>query len=119
MLATILVVLHAVGLWAFTALGLGAAIASVALVAAASVACARMAAWGAGHDAWFVFPTLLFTLVPLAARLWTAASAEAGGWTVALEILPFLAGFAVPVLLLLAVYRALNGHPNRVDPSQA
>lgn len=108
MLATILVVLHAVGTWTFTTLGLAAAIASVTLVAAASVVCARMAAWGAGRDAWFVIPTLFFTLVPLAARLWGLATFEGGGWAGALEFVPFLAGFAVPVLLLLLVYRALS-----------
>lgn len=119
MLATILVVLHAVGMWAFSALGLGGAIASVTLVAAASVVCARMAAWGVGRDAWFVVPTLLFTLVPLVARIWNVASAEERGWAGVLEILPFLAGFAVPVLLLLAVYRALSVHTGNAEPIQA
>jgi hypothetical protein len=108
MLATILVVLHAVGTWSFTTLGLAGAIASVTLVAAASVVCARMAAWGAGKDAWFVIPTLLFTVAPLAARIWGLSTFESGGWMGALDFVPFLAGFAVPVLLLLVVYRALS-----------
>ena len=108
MLATVLVVLHAVGLWTYTTLGLAAAIASVLLVAAVSLFSARMAGLGAGNHAWFVIPTVLFTVVPLAARLWTLVSVEESGWVRALEVLPFLGGFAVPVLLLLLVYRALS-----------
>lgn len=67
MLATVLLVLHAVGAWAYSALGVTAAIAAAVMVGAVSVFSARMA--GGGNDAWFVVPTMLFTLAPLAARL--------------------------------------------------
>ena len=111
MLTTVLVVLHAVGMWTFATLGLAAALASVALVAAVSFFSARMAGLGDGNHAWFIIPTLVFTLVPLAARVWTLVTVADSRWVHALEVLPFLAGFALPVLLLLLVYRALSVEP--------
>jgi hypothetical protein len=108
MLATVLLVLHAVGTWTYSALGVGAAIVSVLLIGAVSILTARMAVLGEGNNAWFVVPTLVFTAVPLAARLWTLLALEQDWWTRALDFAPFLIGFAVPVLLLLTVYLELG-----------
>jgi hypothetical protein len=106
MLATVLLVLHAVGAWAYSALGVAAAIASAVMVGAVSVFSARMA--GKGNDAWFVVPTVVFTAVPLAGRLWTLFTVEQSWWTRAVEFTPFLIGFAAPVLLLLMAYLELG-----------
>lgn len=76
MLATVLLVLHAVGTWTYSALGVGAAIVSTVLVGAVSIFSARRAALGEGKNAWFVVPTAVFTAVPLAARLWTLLAIE-------------------------------------------
>jgi hypothetical protein len=56
----------------------------------------------------FVIPTLVFTLLPLAARLWTLVSVEQGWWVRTVEFAPFLIGFAAPVLLLLGAYLELG-----------
>ena len=106
MLATILLVLHAVGAWAYALLGIGAAMAAAALVVAVSIFSGRMA--GNGNDAWFVVPTVAFTAVPMAARLWTLFSVEQAWWMRVVEFGPFLLGFAAPVFLLLTVYLALG-----------
>jgi hypothetical protein len=106
MLATVLLVLHAVGAWAYAALGVAAAIVSAVLVGAVSIFSARMA--GKGNNAWFVVPTIVFTAVPLAAVLWRLSAVEQSWWTRAAEFTPFLTGFAAPVLLLLMVYLRLG-----------
>jgi hypothetical protein len=107
MLATVLLVLHAVGAWAYSALGVAAAIVSAVLVGAVSIFSARMA--GKGNNAWFVVPTIVFTAVPLAAGLWRLFAVEQSWWTRAVELTPFLTGFAAPVLLLLMAYLNWGG----------
>ena len=106
MLATVLLVLHAVGTWAYSVLGVTAAIVSAVLVGAVSIFSARMA--GNGNNAWFVMPTIVFTAVPLAAGLWKLFAIEQSWWTRATEFTPFLTGFAAPVLLLLMAYLELG-----------
>lgn len=108
MSATALLVLHAVGAWAYAALGVTAAIVSAVVVVAVSVFGARMTAFGEGHNAWFVVPTVVFIAMPLAARVWRLFAVEESGWTRTVDFVPFLVGFAVPVLLLLVVYVALG-----------
>lgn len=114
MLAIVLLVLHAVGTWTYAVLGPAAAIVSVVLVGGVSFFSARMAGLGRGNHAWFIAPTALFTALPLAARLWTVLTGDATWWTRAVELGPFLIGFAVPVFLLLAAYLAL-GRRVRLD----
>ena len=118
MLAIVLLVLHAVGTWTYTALGPAAAIVSAVLVGAVSIFSARMAGSGRGSHAWFVVPTAVFTAIPLAGRLWTLLTVEQSWWTRTLEFAPFVIGFAAPVLLLLFAYAALGRRaPHRADVS--
>ena len=107
MAAIVLLVLHAVGTWAYAALGTTAAIASAALVAAVAIFSARMA--GRGNNAWFVVPTLVFTALPLGARVWTLLASDGPIWARVIEFAPFLIGFAAPVILLLVAYLELGG----------
>ena len=108
MLAIVLLVLHAVGTWTYAALGTAAAIVAVVLVGAVSIFSARMAGLGEGSNAWFVVPTVVFIVLPLAARVWTLATAEQSWWARAVEFAPFLIGFAAPALLLLLAYLELG-----------
>ena len=122
MLAIVLLVLHAVGAWTYSALGIAAAIVSAVGVGAVSVFAARMATLKDGNNAWFVVPAVVFTAVPLAARLWTLFATEQSWWTRAVEFAPFLIGFAAPVLLLLAAYVELGRRARRLaygDPATA
>ncbi len=114
-LAIVLLVLHAVGTWAYAIFGAAGAIVSALLVAVVSVFSARMARSEHGNDAWFVVPTLIFTALPLAARLWTLVQVDQDWWTRSIQLMPFLAGFAAPVLLLMIVYLGLaRAHPRPV-----
>ena len=79
---------------------------AAAFVVAVSIFTGRMA--GKGSDVWFVVPTVAFTAVPMAARLWTLSTVEQTWWMRAVDFAPFLIGFAAPVLLLLSVYPALG-----------
>jgi hypothetical protein len=115
MLTIVLLVLHAVGAWTYSALGVAAAIVSAVLVGAVSIFSARMAGLGHGNNAWFVVPTVVFTVLPLAARLWTLITTEQSWWTRTVEFAPFLIGFAAPVLLLLMAYLELARHSRRTE----
>ena len=112
MLAIVLLVLHAVGTWGYSILGAAAGVAAAVLVGAVSVFSARMS--GAGNDAWFVVPTVVFTVLPLAGRFWTLTRIEESWWARTLDIFPFVVGFAAPVLLLLAVHLQLGSRAARV-----
>lgn len=107
--AIALLVIHQVGTWVYAAFGAAAGILSGLLVAAVSFFSARMAQVGAGNTAWFLVPTLLFTALPIAAKLWSFLAVEQSAWDAVLAIAPFVIGFAAPVLLLLWVYLALRG----------
>ncbi len=117
MLSVVLLVLHAVGTWTYAALGVAAAIVSAVLVGGVSIFSARMAGFGQGNNAWFVVPTLLFTAMPLAARLWTLMASEQSWWPRVVEFTPFLVGFAAPVLLLLLAYLELGRRARGSGPA--
>lgn len=103
-----LLIVYQVGTWIYAAFGLAAGILSAALLAAVSFFSARMARIGGGNTAWFLVPTLLFTVVPLAAKFSGLLASQADWWDWTAALAPFLAGFALPVLLLLAVYAELR-----------
>ena len=107
--AIALLVIHQVGTWVYAAFGAAAGILSGLLVAAVSFFSARMAQVGAGNTAWFLVPTLLFTALPIAAKLWSFLAVEQSAWDAVVAFAPFVIGFAAPVLLLLWVYLALRG----------
>jgi hypothetical protein len=113
MLAMVLLILHAVGTWTYAALGVAAAIVSAALVGAVAIFSAHMAGLGQGNHAWFVVPAVVFTALPLAARLWILLTIEQSWWTRTVEFAPFLIGFLAPVLLLLMAYLELGRRARR------
>jgi len=106
--AIALLIVYQIGTWIHAAFGLAAGVLSAALVAVVSFFSARMARLGGGNTAWFLVPTLLFTVVPLAAKLSSLLANESSAWEWTVALVPFLTGFALPVLLLLAVYVELR-----------
>ena len=108
MLAIVLLVLHAVGSWAYAALGTAGAILWVMVVVAVSILSARKARLMNGNNAWFVVPLALFTALPVADGLWKLMAIEQNWWARGVEFAPMLSGFVVPVLLLLAAYLELG-----------
>ncbi|MEO8145007.1 MAG: hypothetical protein ABI654_12420 [Betaproteobacteria bacterium] len=107
-----LLVVYQVGAWIYLAFGLAAGIVSATLVASVSFFSSRMARSGGGRTAWFLIPTLLFTVVPLGAKIWTFVTESGSLWDRMIELVPFIVGFAAPVFLLLVVYVGLR---NRAD----
>jgi hypothetical protein len=107
--AIALLVIHEVGTWVYAAFGAAAGVLAGLLVAAVSFFSARMAQVGAGNTAWFLLPALLFTALPIAAKVWSFFTVQRSAWDSLVDVAPFLIGFAAPVLLLLWVYTALRG----------
>jgi len=106
--AIALLIVYQVGTWIYAAFGLAAGVLSAVLVAVVSFFSARMARLGGGNTAWFLVPTLLFTIVPLAAKMSGLLATQSDWWDWTVALAPFLAGFGLPVLLLLAVYVGLR-----------
>lgn len=81
---------------------------SAVVVAGVSFFSVRLAKAGGKSSVWFLLPTLLFTLLPLAIAIWNAATTEVGWFDRLVALVPFLVGFLFPVALLLAVYHELR-----------
>jgi hypothetical protein len=106
--AIALLLIYQVGTWLASAFGGLWGVASAVVVAAVSFFSARLARSDVGNTAWFLVPTLLFTIIPLAATVWTALTASPSWFDRLVSVTPFLVGFVLPVLLLLLVYKGLR-----------
>lgn len=106
--AIICLLLYQVGTWitivAGAAWGAGAAV----VVAIVSYVCARLAKRGATSTIWFLIPTLLFTVIPLLAKLWSVFTSQTGIVDMLVDLMPLLIGFVIPVVLLSLVYLDLR-----------
>jgi hypothetical protein len=81
---------------------------SALVVALVTFFATRLAKAGGKSSVWFLVPTLLFTVVPLAVTIWSAFAQDASWLDRVRSLVPFTLGFAAPVLLLLVVYNALR-----------
>ncbi len=101
-------VLYQVGAWVATITSGVMGVASAVLVLLVTLFSARMARAGTGNTAWFLVPTLLFTVLPLGAKMagLFARDAQALDWIVAIG--PFAIEFILPVALLMLVYLELR-----------
>ena len=117
-LTIVLLVVYHLGVQLHTAFGAAAGVLAVALVAAVSFFSARLAARGGASAAWFLVPTVLFTLASLGVRLWLVSRAGQSWLRDLVDLLPFLVGFAVPVFLLLFVYIELRARGPRPDAGE-
>ncbi|MFD1122626.1 hypothetical protein ACFQ2T_08950 [Methylophilus flavus] len=108
MTALICLLLYQVGTWitliAGAVWGAGAAV----VVAVVSFVSARLAKRGATSTVWFLVPTLLFTVIPLLAKFWSAFTSQTGIADMLLDLTPLLVGFVIPVILLSMVYLDLR-----------
>jgi hypothetical protein len=107
-LAISLLVIYQVSVWIYAAFGVAAGVIAAALVTVVSFFSARMAKLGAANSAWFMVPTLLFTIVPLGAKLFTLYTTESTAWSRLIDLMPLLVGFVLPVALLVVVYAELR-----------
>ncbi len=107
-LAIVLMVIHQVGAWAYSLLGPVGGTVSAVLVAVVSFSAARIAGLSTRSNAWFIAPTLLFTLIPFGVSFWRFITADKSWWNRTIDFVPFLIAFTAPVLLLLIVYVELK-----------
>lgn len=112
-LAIALLLVHQIGGMIAGLFGMAWGAVSALVVAAVSFFSVRLAKAGGKSSAWFLLPTLLFTLLPLAISLWKAATAQTGGFERAVALAPLTIGFLLPVALLLAVYLELRKRTGR------
>ncbi len=78
------------------------------IVIAVSIVCGRLARSGLGNVGWFLFPILLFTVVPAVAKVWKFFTEEKTMLSRFIDVAPFLIGFVVPLCLILFVYVELR-----------
>lgn len=76
---------------------------SALVVAGVSFFSARIAKAGGKTSAWFLLPTMLFTIIPFCYTIWKVTTIDTGWLNIALKFGPFFIGFAGPVVLLLIV----------------
>ncbi len=81
---------------------------SALVVAAVTFFATRLAKSGGKSSVWFLVPTLLFTVVPLVITILGAFTQDVSWMDRARSLVPFVMGFAAPVLLLLVVYNTLR-----------
>ena len=107
--------LYQVGAWISQVFGGVWGITSALVVGLVSYACTRLAQSGTGATGWFLVPTLLFTVIPVAARVWSAIAKDTTWAERAIDFGPLLVGFVLPVVLLLLVYTDLLRRPEGQD----
>ena len=81
---------------------------SAVVVAGVSFFSVRIAKAGGKTSAWFLLPTILFTVLPIAYTVWKIVTLDTGWFNMALKFGPFFIGFAGPVILLLVVFYELR-----------
>jgi hypothetical protein len=81
---------------------------SAVVVAAVSFFSARLAKAGGKGSLWFLLPTLVFTLIPIALMIWRGITQDANWQDMLIRLAPFTVGFGAPVILLLLAYYELR-----------
>jgi glucan phosphoethanolaminetransferase (alkaline phosphatase superfamily) len=81
---------------------------SGAVVTLVSFVSARLARAGGRSSLWFLLPTLLFTVIPIALMIWNLMTQDATWFDRIVRLTPFMVGFGIPIVLLLVVYFELR-----------
>ena len=113
LVALICVVVSNVTVWIFGAFQAAGATLGAVAVGVLTWWCRRKALAGVQKSArywlWMTGPLVLFTVVPIAARLYAfLTSTEPAGLLTYANVLAFAVSFLVPVVLLVVVYVALS-----------
>lgn len=82
--------------------------ATALFVAAVTFFCAQRANAGTGNKIWFMVPALLFTVLPLALKVWDLYSSETNTLMWFVGFTPLFVGFLLPALLLWLTYAELR-----------
>jgi hypothetical protein len=81
---------------------------SAVVVAAVSFFSARLAKAGGNSSLWFLLPTMVFTVIPIALMIWRGITENASWLDRLVMLTPFVVGFGAPIVLLLLVYYELR-----------
>jgi hypothetical protein len=106
--AVVLLVVNEFMRWLSGMAGVAAAAVGGLAVAAISVAGARAAHVGARNLMWFLVPTIVLIVIPVAARAWMFFRDDRGLGARLWHHLPVLLGFVAPVAILLVVWTQLR-----------
>jgi hypothetical protein len=106
--AIICLLLYQVGTWITIVAGAMWGAGAAVIVAVVSYVCARLAKRGATSTIWFLIPTLLFTVIPLLAKVWSLLTSQTGIIDMLVDLIPLLIGFVIPIGLLSAIYLDLR-----------
>ena len=109
LVAVAMIVISEVAGWIATIFGATTGLIGGVIVTATYVYCARRAKASLKYYGWVLVPTMLFTVVPTALRVYEFLKAEEDSLFVQLlRIAPSLFGFVLPVALLLVVYFGIS-----------
>lgn len=81
---------------------------SAIVVAVVSFISARLAKAGGKGSLWFLFPIIVFTLIPIALTIWRGITQDETWLDLLVRLTPFTVGFGAPILLLLLAYFELR-----------
>jgi uncharacterized membrane protein len=104
----VMMLVFQIGTLISAAFGMAWGAVSAVIVAVVSFFSARLARAGSQNTYWFMLPTLLFTVIPIVYMIWQAITSNVSGWARLASFVPFMIGFGIPVLVLLAVYYELR-----------
>ncbi len=78
------------------------------VVAAVTIASARLAKAAGKSSLWFLLPVLIFTFTPIILMIWRGITEDVTWLDRLVMLLPFIVGFAAPIILLLLAYYELR-----------
>lgn len=96
--------------------GMAWGVVSAVVVIAVSFFSARLARAGGKNSAWFLLPTLLFTVIPIIYMIWTTMTANTTWIDRLINLTPFMISFGAPIILLLVAYYELRKRTSRRQP---
>ncbi len=106
--AIALLLVYQIGTLIYGLFGMAWGALSAVVVTAVSFFSARLAKAGGKNSFWFLLPTLLFTVLPVAYMVWKAITEDVSWFGLVARLAPFVVGFGAPVVLLLIVYYVLR-----------
>ncbi len=103
-----LLLIYQFGTWVASFLnGIWGALSAI-FVAGVTFVSSRQARVGASNTGWFLVPTLLFTIIPLIAKVWDFLTGNSSLWDRIFKFTPFFVSFVLPIGILLVVYDELR-----------
>jgi hypothetical protein len=81
---------------------------SAVVVGVVSFISSRLAKAGGKGSLWFLFPIIVFTMIPIALTIWRGITQDETWLDLLVRLTPFTIGFGAPILLLLFAYYELR-----------